>query len=224
MAMPTGATSRIKALRNTLFVGNLPPHLKREEQEAQLRRAFERVAGKGNVTECEVISDDDGASRNFAFVRLQSNAEEAKSKLDNTLITSGGLPIKVRWSLDTATLFVCDLGPDVTEETIRQAFHQFGTVVSCRLEKDPAELGGGSRCRAFGALPSRRMRAHALIHPTPRASATPDAHCPLVACASRILEALDGRKGPAAPFPQPLLARPIAAAGASRICPRRRAR
>ena len=147
---------RKKGLRNTLFVGNLPPQLKRVEQEAQLRNAFERV-GAGKVKELEVICDDDGTSRNFAFVRLETNAEEAKSKLDNTLITSSGLPIKVRWALDTATLCVCDLGPDVTQETLQQAFHQFGTVVSCRLDTDPAELGGASRCRGFGA-PSNRMR------------------------------------------------------------------
>lgn len=135
-----------KGLRTELFVGNLPPHLPPKEQESQLRGVFGRF---GPLEECCVLCEDDGSSRGFGFVRLQHGAELAKSTLDNTVIGGGGLPIKVRWALDTHTLCVCDLGPDVNQETVHEAFQQFGTVVSSWLDMDPPELGGGSRCRAF---------------------------------------------------------------------------
>lgn len=157
--MTTASVSGRKGLRTTLFVGNLPDSLSAGQQEAELRRAFEAY---GPCTECEVLREDDGSSRGFAFVRLESGVAtgQAKVKLDGTLLGgSPSAPIKVRWALDTSTLCVCDLGPDVNHEMLQQSFHQFGSVVHCWIEKDPAELGGGSRCRAFVEYSKRTTAA-----------------------------------------------------------------
>ena len=49
--------------------------------------------------------------------------------------------MKVRWSLDKATLWVGDLDASVTTEVLRAAFTQFGNVLACRVIRKPEELG-----------------------------------------------------------------------------------
>lgn len=135
--MSASAPAR-KGLRTTLFVGNLPPHLTAEQQEVELMRAFKAY---GRCEECEVLREDDGTSRGFAFVRLQNGTatESAKAGLDGTALcaTESAYPIKVRWALDSSTLCVCDLGPDVTHDMLQQSFHQFGSIVHSWIERVP---------------------------------------------------------------------------------------
>ena len=143
-----------KGLRTTLIVIGLPGGMSAEQQQDELMSMFEEF---GTIKECEVLRQHEnqgGGSRGFAFVQLHSedDARQAKSMLDNTMLPSAQdarQAIKVRWSLDTATLWVGDLGPSVTTETLREAFRQFGNVVECRIEYDPPELGGASKLFGF---------------------------------------------------------------------------
>uniref|UniRef100_A0A7S2C8J7 RRM domain-containing protein n=1 Tax=Haptolina brevifila TaxID=156173 RepID=A0A7S2C8J7_9EUKA len=139
-----------------LFVGNLP-----DANPVELEAALNRVFGQYDVVqECEVLTDKSGISRGFAFVQLAtgSKAERAKAALDGTKLLSGG-PIKVRWALDAATLYVGDLAPTVTADVLREAFRQFGNVVECRVEKEPAELGGRSKLFGFIEYSKRHVAA-----------------------------------------------------------------
>ena len=147
-----------KMLRQTLLVGNLPSAAP-EELEAQLRRAFKPY---GNLVECEVLVDAfHGHSRGYAFMRLHERrqAERAKRELDGTLMSVGTDErlVRVRWSLDTHTLCVSDLGPDITAQILQDAFEQFGHVVSCRLEHEPDEFGGHSKLFGFVEFSSRAI-------------------------------------------------------------------
>ena len=110
-----------------------------------------------------MLRDSSGASRGWAFVRLQDarDTEHAKRELDGTCLAlpSGraghssepakeapGQPgLLVRWSLDSHTLCVRDLGPGVTDQQLQDAFEQFGNLVSCRVEKTPPEFHSRSK-------------------------------------------------------------------------------
>jgi len=151
-----------KGRRQTLLVGNLPVATP-AELTSLLKEQFGRFA---EVVECEVLEDDAGDSRGYAFVRLRPSrkAEEAKAELDGKHLrprpeSSNERPMKVRWSLDTATLYVGDLAPTDQVEKLREAFAQFGNVVDCRIEREPDELGGASRLYGFVEFSKRTVAA-----------------------------------------------------------------
>ena len=152
--------SAAKGVRNTMLVGNLPA-LTPVELESLLKERFEEFT---TVMECSVLQDEEGSSRGFAFVRLGNGykAEEAKCALDGKHLrppNGDERPIRVRWALDTNTLFVGDLAPCTTEAKLREAFSQFGSLVDCRIEREPAEYGGASRCYGFVEFSKRTVAA-----------------------------------------------------------------
>lgn len=153
----SAGTSR-KGQRDTLLVGNLERRTDPDETASELKREFERF---GMVEECNVMRTAQGASRGFAFVKLRSpmDAAAAKAALDNTRVGSSNVPIRVRYVLDTATLFVGDLGPNVKHEELSEAFKQFGTVVNSRIEFAPPELGGRSKQYGFVEFSKRAVAA-----------------------------------------------------------------
>ena len=147
----------------TLLVGHLPPALTPSELESLLRSRFGEF---GELRELEVLTDSKGGSRGFAFVRLQRGRDTARAKvaLNGTHLrppppSTDERAMRVRWSLDTATLFVGDLSADVQAEKLREAFAQFGNVVDCRIERAPDELGGASRLYGFVEFSKRAVAA-----------------------------------------------------------------
>lgn len=152
----------LKMTRTTLLVGNLPPGATCDELEANLVMAFSPF---GEVVECEVIEDAQGGARGFAFLRMRDSrqARAAKHDLDGTYLTPNDdedqLPIRVRWSLDTHTLCVSDLGPYVTSQHLRDAFEQFGNVVSCRVAYENAESSYHTKYHGFVEFSQRSIAA-----------------------------------------------------------------
>jgi RNA recognition motif-containing protein len=152
-----------KGLRTTLLVGNLPP-LPPPTLTTLLHSAFSQFE---EVLECDVLTDEAKTSRGFAFVRLRDarKTELAKAGLDGTHLrppherSVDERPMCVRWSLDRATLFVGDLDPGVKAETLQAAFSQFGNVLSCRIDRQPEELGHGSKGCAFVEFSQRSVAA-----------------------------------------------------------------
>ena len=113
-----------------------------------LRSIFERFGG---VAQHEVFRTADGVSRGFGLVRMgeAAHAAAAKKALSGTPAPNmPGVPLKVRWALETATLRVCDLS-DVATRVLREAFQQFGDIVRCVVEREPPELGGQPRGTAL---------------------------------------------------------------------------
>ena len=78
----------------------------------------------GQVVEGEVFVDNDNVSRGFGFVTMHSTEAAARAKAELDLKTlpgvSPGRPLKVRWALDKGTLYVGDLGPDVTGDQLQE--------------------------------------------------------------------------------------------------------
>ena len=56
-----------KGLRTTLLVGQLPPTIPVDELTEMLAAKFSQY---DDIVECEVITDQHGNSRNYAFIRL----------------------------------------------------------------------------------------------------------------------------------------------------------
>ena len=97
--------------RASLFFGGLPSMFTTEQLKGI-------CAKHGEVLDGEVFLDEDGMSRGFGIVTMQSTgaAVSVKAALDATSIPgiAQGRSIKVRWALNTRTLYVKDLGPDVS--------------------------------------------------------------------------------------------------------------
>ena len=212
----------------TLLVGNLTTKALAEAVESDLKRTFGKF---DTVAECEVLRDEAGISRGFAFVRLREarNAERAKAELDGTRF-AGSAAVKVRWALSTATLFVGDLAPTVTADVLREAFRQFGNVIDCRIESEPPELGGASKLYGFVEYSKRavaaKVRSTGRRAPPHRPHRAPPAcarslSLPLLAC---LVPHPHPHAGAAAALGQPLHHRQLASACARRVCCRERRR
>jgi len=124
----------LPATKNLLFVGNFSESASTDE----IRQLFAKY---GEVSECEVLVRKNGESRGMAFVKMRrsQDAQAAKEQLEGFLLNSWAL--KVRWALDTATLWVGDLAPDISEEALHNAFKQFGDLVSVRLSRTSGTRG-----------------------------------------------------------------------------------
>jgi len=165
---PERSNPAIKAKRHTLLVGNLPTSRSPADLKSHLQAVFLQY---GELKECEVIEDDSGSARGFAFVRLKDGrrAEDAKRGLDGTPLpqpegsrrdaASSVRPMHVRWALDTHTLCVSDLSPLMTKEALQAAFSQFGTVLSCRIEFQPPEFNSHSKLFGFVEYSKRSTAA-----------------------------------------------------------------
>ena len=157
--MATSAAQHSRSVRTTLFVANLPDGVPSEAVQAALERAFARY--EDDLLECVILTHSEtGKSRGFGFVRMRTPGAAAASKNDidgtHLHISFAGappvpakLPLKIRWALSTATLYVGDLSPSVNDATLCEAFRQFGNVISCRIEYEPTELGGASKRHGF---------------------------------------------------------------------------
>jgi polyadenylate-binding protein len=169
-----------KGLRTTLFVANLP-----DAPPANLEDALGALfAQHAPVVSCEVLCDEETRrSRGFGFVRLGAPeaAEAAKAALDGSrwiheklgAPPSTGGALKVRWALDTSTLYVADLAPSVTDDALRDAFRQFGDVLSCHVERYAPELGGHSKRFGFVEFSRPSVAAKARAPRRPLAGARP---------------------------------------------------
>ena len=112
------AAAAVPVRRNTtLFVDGLAESF----ASGDLTALF---AQYGQVVEGEVFVDNDNVSRGFGFVTMHSTeaAARAKAELDQKTLpgVSPGRPLKVRWALDKGTLYVGDLGPDVTGDQLQE--------------------------------------------------------------------------------------------------------
>ena len=117
-SVAAAAAAAVQVRRNTrLFVDGLPETF----ASGDLTALF---AQYGQVVEGEVFADDHNVSRCFGFVTMQGTdvAARAKVALDGASLpgTSPVRPMRVRWALDKATLFVGDLGPDVTGDQLQE--------------------------------------------------------------------------------------------------------
>lgn len=150
--------SLVQQRRRQMFVNHLDRERPVEELEAEVRTAFKAY---GTVEQLEVLCDGSGVPRGYAYVKMRDPraAHKAKRELDGTVLGTSSTGIKIRWALDTATLWVGDLAPTITSAMLTAAFSQFGGVRDSHIENEPPELGGGSKHFGFVEFTRRSVAA-----------------------------------------------------------------
>lgn len=132
-----------KAEGFSCYVGGLPSSVK----ESELLEFFKRYFP--NAINARLIRDEKGNSKGYGFIKFNKHQEviDAIQTLNN--VNFKGHPLKVKEgtqnrvstnennSLDVknTTLFITNIDPDVVkEETLLQNFHQYGNVLSVKID------------------------------------------------------------------------------------------
>eukprot|EP00899_Mesostigma_viride_P004753 jgi/Mesvir1/14279/Mv09710-RA.1 len=150
--MASAAAGKKYGSAGKLFVGNLVP----SATEGELRALFSKY---GEVAEC-IIQKKDNQPRGFAFVRMdfKHSAEKARDELNGKLFK--GKELLVRKAINNATIWVGDLGGNVTNEVLAEAFSQFGEVEKAVVVTDP--LTKRSKGYGFVEFAKRSVSARVL--------------------------------------------------------------
>ncbi|KAJ1652063.1 E3 ubiquitin-protein ligase pub1 [Dispira simplex] len=139
--------------RQSLYVGNLDPRV----TEEMLREIFQAM---GTVKSVKIIADRNPThgGMNYGFVEFLDypTAERALGTLNGRIMFEK--EIKVNWAFANHSwyreqgvshghhVFVGDLGPDVTDPLLQQAFGPFGSMSDARVMRDPQS----GKSREFG--------------------------------------------------------------------------
>ncbi|KAI1710390.1 RNA recognition motif domain-containing protein [Ditylenchus destructor] len=107
----------------TMFVGNLSP----KKTDESLRKYFSKY---GQLTQSEVkIDSKTGQSRGFGYVGFRSKEELERAQAAQPHIIDG---VKVTFNSKGQFLVIDSLSPNITEDSLREFFSQYGQVQDCR--------------------------------------------------------------------------------------------
>ncbi|KAG8501012.1 hypothetical protein CXB51_003047 [Gossypium anomalum] len=134
-----------------VFVKNLSDSI----DNVGLQQLFRKF---GNVISCKVATFEDGKSKGYGFVQFESeeSASAAIEKLNDTIFGDKQIYVgkfmkksdRVLPSPDVkyTNLYIKDLDPEITEETLQEKFSEFGKIASLVVAKDE---NGASRGFGF---------------------------------------------------------------------------
>ncbi|KAJ3071690.1 hypothetical protein HDU98_004949 [Podochytrium sp. JEL0797] len=142
-----------------LYVGNLPPSV----NEQYLHHLFNLESSADLIESVKLITQTSG--NNYAFIEYRDpyHAEHARKLLHGKRVFNND--IRVNWALTNGTsvtkedlsthshVFVGDLGTDVSDQLLGQAFGAFGSLSEARVMWDPNS--GRSRGYGFVAFKER---------------------------------------------------------------------
>ncbi|KAI1690584.1 RNA recognition motif domain-containing protein [Ditylenchus destructor] len=107
----------------TMFVGNLSP----KTTDESLREHFSNY---GQLSDCYVkIDPKTGMSRGFGYVAFGSKEELEHARAAHHIIDG----VKVSFNSKGQNLVVDALSPNITEESLRKFFSQYGQVQNCEI-------------------------------------------------------------------------------------------
>ncbi|KAI1710389.1 RNA recognition motif domain-containing protein [Ditylenchus destructor] len=107
----------------TMFVGNLSP----KTTDESLRKYFSKY---GQLTQSEVkIDSKTGQSRGFGYVGFRSKEELERARAAHPHTIDG---VEVSFHSKGQNLVVNSLPPNITEDSLRTFFSQYGQVQDCR--------------------------------------------------------------------------------------------
>jgi len=127
----------------TLYVGNLSPHV----TEDLLIALFGQI---GECKSCKIIHEP--GNDPYAFVEFSESTSAASALSAMNKRSCLGKEMKVNWAttsgghqakLDSSKhyhIFVGDLAPDIDQQTLREAFAQYGEISDTKIMKDPHTL------------------------------------------------------------------------------------
>jgi len=125
--------------KKLLFISNLPNGFGTAELRRVVMDRLDHTGAASAITECEVLRGGIG------FVEFESaGAAQAAKRALEYMPSIHDHALKVRWALGRAVLLVSDLSENVKQDELREAFKQWGDVLSCRVVHASAEEGGKS--------------------------------------------------------------------------------
>ncbi|CAF3328199.1 unnamed protein product [Rotaria sp. Silwood1] len=122
-----------------LYIKNLPPDYS-DQDLAKL------VEGCGKVKSMKAIIDKQtNKCKGFGFIDFESNedAQMAIAQLQKKGFTAQLAKSSQQQEQDTTNLYFANLDPQMTEQDLRQALSQYGTVVSVRILRDQQKQSRG---------------------------------------------------------------------------------
>ncbi|XP_073151128.1 polyadenylate-binding protein 7 [Henckelia pumila] len=131
-----------------VFVKNLSESI----DSLNLKEMFQKF---GNVLSCKVVTSDDGKSKGYGFVQMESEnaATAAIESLNDSMI--GGKQMYVAKFVKKAdrvipshetkytNLYIKNLDTDVSEDVIKDKFSEYGKIVSFVISKDESGASKG---------------------------------------------------------------------------------
>jgi hypothetical protein len=122
-----------------LYIKNLPP----EYSDQDLAKLVE---GCGKVKSMKAIIDKQtNKCKGFGFIDFESNddAQLAIAQLQKKGFTAQLAKSSQQQEQDTTNLYFANLDPQMTEQDLRQALSQYGSVVSVRILRDQQKQSRG---------------------------------------------------------------------------------
>jgi hypothetical protein len=122
-----------------LYIKNLPPDYS-DQDLAKL------VEGCGKVKSMKAIIDKQtNKCKGFGFIDFETNedAQLAIAQLQKKGFTAQLAKSSQQQEQDTTNLYFANLDPQMTEQDLRQALSQYGTVVSVRILRDQQKQSRG---------------------------------------------------------------------------------
>jgi len=161
---------------SNIYVKNIPEDVEEEE----LKKLFETC---GETTSVAIMKDEAGKSKGFGFINFEEPdaASDAVDKYDGHAIREDKVLVvcraqkkaereaELRAKFDQerkeraekfagANLYLKNLSDTVDDAQLRELFNEFGTIISCKIMRDPAGASRGSGFVAFSS-PEEATRA-----------------------------------------------------------------
>eukprot|EP01018_Ginkgo_biloba_P024917 Gb_00731 [translate_table: standard] len=171
---------RERAIGTSKFSNVYVKNLSETITDEDLRNVF---SGYGPITSAVVMRDPDGKSKGFGFVNFE-NADDAARAVEN--LNGRNFNDDREWyvgraqkkaereaelrakfeqernarmeKFQGANLYLKNLDDSVDDERLRALFSEFGTIISCKVMRDPQGQSRGSGFVAFSS-PEEAMRA-----------------------------------------------------------------
>ena len=159
-----------------IYVKNIPEDM----EEDKLKELFEQC---GETTSVAIMKNAEGKSRGFGFINYEDpdNAGAAVDKFDGhqiseekTLVVCRAqkksereAQLKAKFDQERkeraekfagANLYLKNLSDTVDDAQLRELFNEFGTIISCKIMRDPTGTSRGSGFVAFSS-PEEATRA-----------------------------------------------------------------
>ncbi|KAI1710950.1 RNA recognition motif domain-containing protein [Ditylenchus destructor] len=114
-----------------IFVGGL----RKETLRSTLHRYFSQF---GDIFECSIVRNEDNLSKGFGYVtyKSQDSVDRALNSkphsIDNQVLTVRHASLRRR----ELTLFIGNLSPKTTDESLRKHFSRYGQLMDCEVKTD----------------------------------------------------------------------------------------
>ncbi|KAI1695393.1 RNA recognition motif domain-containing protein [Ditylenchus destructor] len=136
-----------------IFAGGL-------SKETSSYTLHEHFSQFGDIFECHIVRSEDNLSKGFGYViyKSQDSVDRALNSqphsIDNQVVTVKHTPPRRR----ELTLFIGNLSPKTTDESLREHFSKYGQLTQCNIKTDPKT----GQSRGFGYVAFGSQEEHVI--------------------------------------------------------------